>query len=360
MLRGKPAAVAVMIGIGGLGAAGLAAAAPASAGAHASAAWHIAKTVPGPNFPIFTAAAAASGTSAWAFEAPGGNAKPRAYQLSGRTWKLRSFPGKQDEQIFAASAPSSSNVWAFTTLNGSTSRVLRFDGNGWRQVKAFGEVINSGLALSPTNVWVFGAAFGPSLGAVHYNGHTWTKSARGLLGASALSARSIWAYGKSSVAHWNGSTWRSTSVGRLLPKGNQVCGPGLLAGIDALSARDVFAVAKGGCPDGEGPLVLLHYNGSRWSKVAPSKHINADPVGLIDDGMGGLWIPLASGAPASGLMEHYAHGKLSQVKLPISEQHIELIGAAIGQRTTAALAFGLSRKSFTASTSTAVILRYGT
>lgn len=357
MLRVGSAAAAMVIGIGG-SAAGLAAAAPATAGAQASAAWHIAKTVAGPNFPSFTAAAAASGTSAWAFETPGGNAKPRAYQLTGRNWQLRSFPGKQGEVILAASASSGSNVWAFTNRGGSTSRVLRFNGHGWRQVKVFGKLINSGLAISPTNVWVFGETFPPSLGAVHYNGHSWVKSAGGLAGASALSANSIWAYGMASVAHWNGSKWRSTSVAKLLPKGNQVCGPGFLAGIDALSARNVVAVGAGGCPDGGGPLVLLHYNGSRWSRVA-SKHLNADPVGLISDGVGGLWIPLATGAPPSSFMERYAHGTLSQVKLPISEQHLALFGAAIGRHTTAALTFGLSRKSFTATTSTAVILRFG-
>jgi len=357
MPKVKPAAVAMVIGCGGL--SGLAAVPPAEAGAHAAAAWHIAKSVPGPNFPAFTAAAAASGTSAWAFEEPGGNARPAAYELTGTTWHARPFPGKLNEQVLAASASSSSNVWAFTTTESSTSRVLRFDGHGWQQVKVFRDLISSGLVLSPTNVWVFGEPFAPSLGAVHYNGHTWTKSARGLVGASALSASSIWAYGGSNVAHWNGSKWRTTSVARLLPKSNQVCGPAFVAGIEALSARDVFAVADGGCPDGGGPFVLLRYNGSRWSKVAPSHRISAHPQAVISDGMGGIWIPMVTGAPESSFMEHYAHGTLSRVALPIRERHLALVGAVIGQHTTAALAFGLSRKSFTASTSTAVILRYG-
>ena len=358
MLRVKSAVVAAAIGVGSL-AAGLAAAPPAAAGAHAPAAWHIAKTVSGPNFPAFIAAAAASGTSAWAFLEPGGNSKPRAYQLTGTTWQVRPFPGQVNETVMAASASSSSNVWAFTVTEHSTSRVLRFNGHSWQQVKVFHQLITSGLVLSPTDVWVFGEPFSPSLGAVHYNGHTWTKSARGLVGASALSAHSIWAFGGSNVAHWNGSKWRTTSVARLLPKSNQVCGPGFVAGIDALSSRDVFAVADGGCPDGGGPFLLLHYNGSRWSKVAPSKRINAHPVAVISDGMGGIWIPMVTGAPGSSFMEHYAHGTLSRVALPISQSHLALVGAAIGQHTTAAIAFGLSRKSFNSNTSTAVILRYG-
>jgi hypothetical protein len=358
MLRMKSAAVAMVIGAGGL-AAGLAAAPPAVAGAHASAAWHISKEVHGPNVPSFTAGAAASGTSAWAFLEPGGNARPVAYELTGTTWHARPFPGKSNEEVLSASASSSSNVWAFTTTENSTSRVLRFDGHSWKQVKVFRQLVNSALVISATDVWVFGEPFAPSLGAVHYNGHTWTRTARGLIGGSALSASSIWAYGSSNVAHWNGSKWRFTSVAKLLPKSNQVCGPAFVAGIDALSARDVFAVADGGCPDGGGPFVLLHYNGRRWSKVAPSHRINAHPLGAISDGMGGIWIPMVTGAPESSFMEHYGHGTLSRVALPISEPHLALVGATIGQHTTEALAFGLSRKSFSASTSTAVILRYG-
>jgi hypothetical protein len=334
------------------------AATPAGAAVHAPAAWHVAKTVPGPNFPAFTAAADASATSAWAFEASQSGAKTRAYQLSGRTWRLRPFPAKQGEQIFSASATSSSDVWVFSSTSSSTSRVLRFNGQSWRQVKTFGKLINSGLAISSTDVWVFGESFAPSLGAVHYNGHTWTQTARGLLGGSALSARSVWAYGTSSVAHWNGTRWRVTSVAKLLPKGGGACGPGFLGGIDAISASNVVAVGAGGCPDGQGPFVLLHYNGTKWSRVA-IRRIHADPFGVIGDGAGGVWIPLGTGAPVSSFIDHYSHGTLAQVKLPISEQHLALFGASIGPHTTAALAFGLSRKSFSASTSTAVILRFG-
>jgi hypothetical protein len=104
---------------------------------------------------------------------------------------------------------------------------------------------------------------------------------------------------------------------------------------------------------------LLHYNGSKWSRIAASKHVGGAPAGLITDGMGGLWIPMVTGAPGVSFMEHYAHGTLSRVTLPISEPRLTLVGAAIGQHTTAALAFGLSHPPFNPSTSKAVILRYG-
>jgi hypothetical protein len=40
--------------------------------------------------------------------------------------------------------------------------------------------------------------------------------------------------------------------------------------------------------------------------------------------------------------------------------HLDLFGAAVGKNTTAALAVGYMRKSFSAHTTTAVILRFGT
>jgi hypothetical protein len=173
-----------------------------------------------------------------------------------------------------------------------------------------------------------------------------------------MSPTSVWAYGNSSVAHWNGHSFKRTSLTRLLPKSSKLCGPGVLSAIDAVSASSVFAVGAADCPDGHGPLVLLHYNGKGWGQVG-SKHIDGVPVGLINNGSGGLWIPMAVGAPESSFMEQYTNGTLSQVKLPIAESHLALFGAAIGTNTNAALTFGLSRKSFTAKTSTAVIMQFG-
>jgi hypothetical protein len=48
------------------------------------------------------------------------------------------------------------------------------------------------------------------------------------------------------------------------------------------------------------------------------------------------------------------------VNLPFTPAHGVLFDVAIGPRTTTAFAVGFTRKSFTADTSTAIILRYGT
>ncbi len=332
------------------GAVALAAAMPAASAASAS--WHSAFKVSGSSFPEFTAVTATSASSAWAFEVAGSKA-PAAYQLSGSTWKSRPFPAAGGDFVQAAASSSASNVWAFTFKG----QVLRFNGSGWAKVKKFSKPINSGVVLSSTDVWVFGS---PGTGTYHYNGHTWTHSTSGsgLNGGSALSASSIWAYGGTSVAHWNGSTWTKTSVASLLPKNTQLS-HSFMAGIYAASSSNVYAVGTGGRQDEGGPLVLLHYNGHVWSPVAENKSLG-DPMAIIPDGSGGLWIPVRTGFPGDGSMEHYSHGKLTSAKLPFSPAHLLLFGAAIGKGTTAAYAVGYTRTSFSAKTTTAEILRYGT
>jgi len=334
-------------------AAAPAGAASAGARAPAGSSWQIAVKVAGPGFPSFTAVTAASATSAWTFETAG-TAAPRAYQLSGSTWTAQPFPDPAGDSVSSASSSSSDNVWAFTFQG----RVLHYDGTSWTIVKNFGKVIESGLAISSSDVWVFGQSFAPALGTWRYNGSTWTKvsSGAGLGHASALSANSVWACGGTDVAHWNGSTWKKTSVAHLLPKNTELS-HSFVADVYAASSKSVYAVASGGRQDEGGPLVLLHYNGSTWRRLALNAKLGG-PVAVVPDGSGGLWIPVVIGQGISS-MEHYAGGVLKSVSLPYAPPHLSLSAAANARNSHAALTVGFYRKSFSATTSTAVILRYG-
>jgi hypothetical protein len=339
------------LGVATVGAAsiGSAAISPARASVPQAAGWHVSLKVAGPGFPGFTAVTATSGTSAWAFETQSGKV-PAAYRFNGSSWARHALPASRGDFVAAASSSSAGNVWAFTF----DGLVLRYNGRGWTKVRKFGKAINSGLTLGPSNAWIFGPP-----GTWHFNGHRWKHltSVKGLQGASALSASSIWAYGGTSVAHWNGRSWKKTSVAKLLPKNTQLS-RSFVAGIYAASARSVYAIASGGREDEGGPLVLLHYNGSAWSRVAMNTKLGG-PVGVAADGKGGLWIPVVTGAPGSGSMEHFSGGKLSGAALPVSPPHLFLFGAAAAKRAAAALAVGFTRKSLNASTTTAVILRFG-
>ena len=339
----------VLLAAAAAGALAFAAAVPAVAAAPSAASWHVSLRVTGPNFPEFTAVTATSSSSGWAFETAGGHA-PAAYRFNGSSWSRHAFPGKSGDFVTSASASAASNVWAFTFQG----QVLRFNGSAWAKVKKFSKPINSGLAISSTDAWVFGS---PGVGTWHFDGHVWTKpaSGTGLEGASALSASSIWAFGGTNVAHWNGRVWKKTSLAHLLPKNTQLS-HSFVAGIYAASAKNVYATASGGRQDEGGPLVVLHFNGSTWSRVAESKSLGG-PVAVIPDGHGGLWIPVATGVPISGSMEHFSHGSLSAATLPVSPAHLGLLGAATGSKSTAALTVGFTRTSFSARTTTAVILR---
>lgn len=324
--------------------------------ASAAPAWKIALKVTGSNFPQFSAITASSATSAWAFEGTG-IGTPSAYQLSGSTWTRRAFPDAKGDIVFAASSSSASNVWAFTFKG----EALRFNGTSWSKMKSFGKVIQSGVAVGTSSAWAFvqvGDTGG--LASWHFNGSSWTKvsSGAGLAGASALSASSIWGFGGTNVAHWNGSTWKKTSVKSLLPK-NTLLSHSFVADIYAASSASVYAAASGGRQDEGGPLVLLHYDGHKWSKVASGSKSLGGPVGIAPDGSGGLWIPIGSGSPQSASMEHFTHGALHSVALPYRPAHLSLFAVTNGKNSTAAMTAGLYRKSFSASTTTAVILRFG-
>jgi len=343
----------VLLAPAAAGALALAAAVPAAASQSEiarAASWHTSFQVAGPNGPAFTAVTATSGSSAWAFDASGG-AAPAAFRFNGSRWTRHAFPAGRGDFVTSASASSASNVWAFT-FHGL---VLRFNGTSWAKVKKFSKPIGSGLAISSTDVWVFGS---PGTGTWHFNGHGWTRSltGKGLEGASALSASSIWGFGGTDVAHWNGKAWTKTSVARLLPKNTQLS-HSFVAGIYAASARSVYASASGGRQDEGGPLVVLHFNGLRWSRVAEDTSVGG-PAAVIPDGRGGLWIPVDTGVPPSGSMLHFFRGHIANVPLPFSPAHIALFGAAIVKHTTAALTVGFTRKSFGARTTTAVILRF--
>jgi hypothetical protein len=143
------------------------------------------------------------------------------------------------------------------------------------------------------------------------------------------------------VAHWNGSAWTRTSVASLLPSRNPLNGPAV-TGIYAQSADSVYAVGNGNQEDEGGPLVVLHYNGRTWSKVAEGNYgLGTQPLQqLAPDGNGGLWIPMPGFDGQSSYLLHYSNGTLSPVTLPVSSATINIDSVALIPGTTQMLAGG--------------------
>ena len=329
----------------------VAAAAPPAGSATASSSWRVALKVSGRNGPEFMAVTATSARNAWAF---GGNDIniPLAYHLSGSAWRKASFPRAVGD-VIAASASSASNVWAFGSRDAA-----RYNGARWSVMKKLG-YIDSGLAVSAASVWVFGGATSTaSVASWHYNGKSWTRiaSGSGLEGASAAGAANVWAYGGKDVAHWNGRAWTKTSVARLLPKNTSIS-RSFLTGIYAAGARNVYAIGSGGAESVGGPIVVLHYNGSKWRRVVQKKSPGA-AVGVAPDGRGGLWLP--QDELIEGSMVHFTHGKLTEAALPYKPARLYMKGVAREPGSAAALAVGgLRKNSVDTEPIAAVIFRYG-
>jgi hypothetical protein len=343
-------------------AASAAASSPALAAPATTPAWHIVKQVHSGTFGGFSAVVAVGKNGGWAFNQ---GSVPTAWRRSGSNWTQVRFPGKSNEVVAVARATSASNVWAFAN-NGTRSRALRWNGRDWTVAGAFPQEIGGAAVISPTDVWVFGEPFYPSagLGAWHYNGHTWSRvtSGHGLEGGSALSADDIWAFDGSDVAHWNGHTWSRTSVAHLLPPKQALNGPAV-TGVYAVSPHNVYAFGNGNLQDEGGPIVILHYNGHQWSKVAEGNYgFGTQPEQeASSDGHGGLWIPMpyASDGQRSYLL-HYSAGHLTQAALPGGEYRMTVDDVALIPGTSALLGAGESHAyQNPGKAEVAVLLRYG-
>ena len=316
------AGAAALLAATGLAAAGLAGPARAAAITPASApAWRVVKSVPGADF---TAVAATGRAGGWAFatSAAGPGPAPSAWRRSGSSWTRVPFPGQRDEVVMAAQATSAGDVWAFTT-GGSRSRALHWNGRAWSVQRTFTRQIGGAAVIGPGDVWVFGQPVFPaaSFGAWHYDGRTWSQvaSGRGLEGGSGLSARDAWAFEGTDVAHWNGSAWSRTSVARLLParQASHLNDPAV-TGVFEQSRDSVYATGNGNQQDDGGPVVLLHWNGRQWPKVAGGLFgFGVQPVQQISsDGHGGLWLPMPGAGTQKSYLLHYAAGHLTAAALP--------------------------------------------
>jgi len=359
--RTASAAITLMVAFG-FGIAGATFSGTSLAQPAAQASWHIVDQVHSGANGQFTAVTAVGRSGGWAFNGVVGES---AYQRTGSTWKQAPFPKlKMGGEVVTAGATSADNVWAFTDDSVSSS-ALRWNGSTWTVMHTFNREIGGAVVLGPDDVWVFGMPFIPGayLGAWHYNGHTWTQVSGGshLEGGSGLSASDIWAFDGTAVAHWNGSGWTRTSVAALLPARNPLNDPAV-TGIYVQSADSVYAIGNGNQQDEGGPLVVLHYNGRTWTKVAQGNYgLGTQPLQQIaPDGHGGLWLPMPGTDGAKSYLLHYSGAKLTPVALPKAASMINIDSVALIPGTANVLAGGYTHAAGNPGTNVvSVLLEYG-
>jgi len=207
---------------------------------------------------------------AWAFGGtnPGGPSTPIAARWNGTALTPSALPAGLTGFISDASAPAANDVWAA----GQYGRyVVHWNGQGWRTARQWRSGQVTGLiAISTSDVWVFGTTVTGSsvLGTWHFDGTSWrpvTGRASSIYRASAVSSKDIWAIAASSgtdvILRYNGSTWWRVRTGPVL-NGVQP------RDIIALSDRDVWVAGNEVSPASAPRLVLAHWNGSRWTRLA--------------------------------------------------------------------------------------------
>jgi hypothetical protein len=342
-VRRVAAGAAGLLAIGGGASVAMAATSPAAAGPS----WQIAKSIKLGNDGQFTAVVATGKTSGWAFEGTDFNAAPAAYQFSGSSWRKVSIPGGKFDQVITAGATSPSDVWAFEQGFGTASRVLRYNGRSWSVVRTFSNVIEDATVLAANDVWVYGEQTGipglTALGVWHYNGSSWRQVSKTIQGGSALSAANVWGFDGVDVEHWNGTKWTATSVKSLLPpKAPEGLNNPEVAGVLALSNSNVYAIGTGDGEDEGGPVVVLHYNGSKWAKLAQAQVGNGPDPEFSYDGNGGLWLPISGSDSGITYLLHYANGKLTSAKLPVGQTKITVSAIARVPGGTAQFAVGFT------------------
>jgi len=339
--------------IAGTATAGIASAASAATQAAGGKHWRVIFTAPkvSPGLQVtqdFTAVAATGRTTGFAFDGIGAPAGETAWERTGHTgatWKKVPFPGKANEEVAYAAASSPANVWAFGTDGFTGSRVLRWTGSKFAVVKTFGGPISAASVLGPKDVWVYGLPAGsgvPAIGVWHYNGHTWSRIGTNISGGSALNDHDVWGFTATSVQHWNGSMWTATPVNRLLPpKDPHGLNDPRVAGILALSASNVYAIGNGDRQDEGGPVVVLHFNGHQWTKLATGQFGFGPDFGQFSpDGSGGLWLAMQGPAGGTSVLVHYAGGKFTKAAVSQATTTIQSLSRIPG--TTGQLAGGFT------------------
>jgi hypothetical protein len=367
--------ISTVLGVAGVAAAGLLSTACASTAATASAAatgvnvtaarahvpaWRDLVTVKNVNkndfSSAFTTVVATGRTSGWAFLSAG----PDAYQRTGATpWQKVPLPDKNGN-VTAAAASSPSSVWA-SYVTGHGSQLDHWTGTQWKAVKTFPGRVSALSVLGNDDVWAFGGLNEANgQGVWHYNGHTWTLQSRTVQGASAVSDKNVWAFAGQRISHYDGQKWTTVDVAKLLPPkppyGSRATSS--VTSVTALSATDVYALGVGVDQPMGGPLVVLHYNGHSWGKVA-SGNFTAGGGELAADGKGGVWIA-AAGTDGNPDLLHYSAGKLIQAEaaLPTAPHEYTQVRWISNIPGTAEELAGGNESVPGSSTSASVILEY--
>ena len=246
-------------------------------------------------------------TSAAALAARSVPAMSHAAGDQGLTWSVVPSPNRkakpQANQLFGVTCLSATSCTAVgygdkkepgSTFAEAKTLVERWNGTAWSKVASANPnstftSLSGVSADSPTDAWAAGSYQISTPGTTgtfteHWNGTAWSKAATPspspssnyLFGVSANSGTDVWAVGrycasgcggtseadKTLLLHWNGSRWSKVSNPSPSSSFNE------LWGVSAVSVSNAWAVGDYCTPACSAyHTLILHWNGSTWTQT---------------------------------------------------------------------------------------------
>jgi hypothetical protein len=261
--------------------------------------------------------------------APAGQFHAAVYQLTSRPPHQIPLSTQLGTEVNGLSATSPTNVWA--SLDGVPGgRVDRLTRHGWHPYSfAIG---TDDISPSPVvttgrkNTWVLTEDITKRISyGYRFDGSKWHRQvlpaapdANSFFGyVTASASNNVWtlifAGNRPASMQYNGSKWQIIRFPARLGPAAAALGPQQIL---ALSPKDVWATFSPNRTTGVATLVLLHWNGKRWSKIT-GKLPNASLTGAIaSDGSGGVWLAAVNAADTVPLILHFSDGKWSTSAVP--------------------------------------------
>ena len=310
--------------------------------------WRVVTTIGPDNQGVTGTLTAHSAAEAWSVWT--GTSFTAVERLTASGWAPVTVPAKFSAYVRSAVAfdgDSAKDFWLFSSVH--PAQALRFTGAGWTlaaipswvlRKPAGGTLSASAAVFGPGTAWVF--SLGAGAYAAHYNGHAWAKVRLPAApdDVSAVAANDIWALAGSTALHWNGRTWAAIEVPVAGKKPAET-----FSDLAATGPKSAWLLRTIGANRPGTDAAVLHWNGTRWQRVAGTP---ADIVdSMVPDGSGGLWAAALDITPGGfNFLYHLTGGHWTEVNPPagVWNQGSESLTWIPGTRSLWGTAAGLPNK----------------
>jgi hypothetical protein len=227
------------------------------------------------------------------------------------------------------SATSPANVWA--SLEGVPGgQVDRLTKHGWHRYSfAIGTddiLLAPVVTTGPKDTWALTEDDNTKIAyGYRFNGSKWHRQklpaapdANNFYGYVSASANSnIWTLtsvgSRPASMRYNGSKWQIFKFPAKLGPASADLGPQQIL---ALSPKNVWATFSPNATTGVATLVLLHWNGKKWTKITGKLPDASLTRAIASDGAGGLWLAAVNASDTVPMILHYSYGRWSKFAVP--------------------------------------------